>query len=302
MKLSTATKSYEYRLGTSRLRDTCEVLTFLQDMGYEAVDLTFERIHNPEFMLCGDDWERKVASVAEKAEELGLEIYQCHAPYVPGGSLRDYLKSGAQEELEYHLEILRRSMIAAGRLGVKWAVIHPLNFPELNFERRASLEENHRFFDEYVELGIQNGVGTAFENQLPSLNRRYPTRYCAHYEQLIDLVDSYHDPMVGICWDTGHANQMHFEQGRAIRTMGSRIKALHINDNHYGTRDEHLMPYMGEVDWPAVVSALTEVGYKGTLNYECKFTMGSDGEIQKEMIRGMYRNACLIRKMFEANE
>lgn len=133
MKLSTATKSYEYRLGTSRLRNTCEVLTFLQDVGYEAVDLTFERIHNPEFMLCGDDWERKVASVAEKAEELGLEIYQCHAPYVPGGSLRDYLKSGAQEELEYHLEILRRSMIAAGRLGVKWAVIHPPEFSGVEF-------------------------------------------------------------------------------------------------------------------------------------------------------------------------
>lgn len=301
MKLSTATKAYERRLGTMQLRNTCEALTFLRDVGFEAVDLTFDRIHNPEFMLFGDDWEKKVASVAQTAAALGLEIYQCHTPYVSGGSLRDCDQIRTQEDLAYYLEILRRSMIAAGTLGVKWAVIHPLSFPELNFESKASQEENHRFFDEYVELGIRYGVGTAFENQLPSLNRKYPTRYCTHYEQLIDLVDSYHDPMVGICWDTGHANQMHFEQGRAIRAMGSRIKALHINDNHYGTRDEHLMPYMGEVDWTAVGAALAEVGYMGTLNYECKFTMESDGEIQKEMIRGMYRNACLLRELFEAN-
>lgn len=299
MKLSTATKAYERRLGTKVLRDACDALTFLAEVGYEAVDLTFDRIYNEEFLLYGDDWEKKVDRLAQTADRLGVEIYQCHTPYVAGGSLRDSATVNTPEKREYYLEILRRSMIAAGMLGIKWAVIHPLHYPELNFESAASLEENRKFFDEFVELGIRHGVGTAFENQLPSLNRKYPTRYCTHYEQLIQLVDSYNDPMVGICWDTGHANQMKFDQGRAIRAVGHRLKALHINDNHYGTRDEHLLPYMGQVDWDAVAQALKDVGYSGTLNYECKFTMESDGEIQKELIRAMYRNGELLREMIE---
>lgn len=299
MKLSTATKSYERCLGTTTLRDICEVLAFLAEVGYEAVDLTFDRIHNPEFVLFGDDWEQKVDRLAQTSQDLGIEIFQCHTPYIGGGCLRDSATAKTPEKMDAYLETLRRVMVACGTLGVKWAIIHPLNWPELNFETAASLEENMRFFDKYVDLAIRHGVGIAFENQLPSLNRKYPTRYCSHYEQLIQLVDTFNDPMVGICWDTGHANQMQFDQGRAIRAMGSRIKALHINDNHYGARDEHLMPYMGEVDWAAVLKALKDVGYAGTLNYECKFTTESDGEIQKELIRAMYRNAQLLREMYE---
>lgn len=299
MKLSAATKAYERHRNTSALRDIHEVLTFFRQIGFEAVDLTLEPIYHPDSILAGDDWQKKVEALGETATKLGLELYQCHTPYVKGCCIATCPHIKTEEDMVFFRQMLRRSIQASAMLGIRWAVYHPLTFPELNFERLPSLEANRKFFDEFVEFGLQNGVGTAFENQLPSLDRKIPTRFGSHYEELIALADSYNDPLVGICWDTGHANQMKFDQGRAIRAVGSRLKALHINDNHYGTRDEHLLPYMGEVDWVTVAQALKDVGYAGTLNYECKFTMEADGEFQKELIRSMYRNGELLRDMVE---
>ena len=50
--------------------------------------------------------------------------------------------------------------------------------------------------------------------------------------------------------------------------VGSRLKALHVNDNAGGRPDEHLPPYMGSVDWDSHIPVLKEIGYDGDFNYE----------------------------------
>ncbi len=52
-----------------------------------------------------------------------------------------------------------------------------------------------------------------------------------------------------------------------IRTLGPRLKALHVNDNR-GKGDDHLCPYMGLNDWDSILKALAEVDYKGDLTFE----------------------------------
>ena len=123
--------------------------------------------------------------------------------------------------------------------------------------------------------------------------------YCQHYDELIELVDSYNDPMVAVCWDTGHANGMKFDQARAIRTIGKRLKNLHINDNHNCNRDEHLLPFMGTVDWPAVMKALADIDYEGDLTLEVHFGDNAYGVLQEEMIRMQKASADFLIGMFE---
>jgi sugar phosphate isomerase/epimerase len=41
----------------------------------------------------------------------------------------------------------------------------------------------------------------------------------------------------------------------AIATLGNRIATVHVHDNH-GTKDEHLWPGDGTIDWPATAEAL----------------------------------------------
>ena len=48
--------------------------------------------------------------------------------------------------------------------------------------------------------------------------------YSSGYEELPNLVDCFNDDNMVVCWDTGHANLMCFNQGNAIRFMGKRIK------------------------------------------------------------------------------
>lgn len=300
MKLSATTGLYQESRGTKELRDMNEVLRVLHEVGYKVIDLSFCSQNAESYILRGDDWQKKIDEVGETAAKLGLEFYQCHMPFVKGCALAiapDWKKPGYPE---YFRECMRRASIANGMLGVKWAVYHPIYCPEQNYERKAALEANHAFYDEYIDLCIQNGTGVAYENMLPNLNGTHRVRYGTHYEDLIELIDSYQDPMVGACWDTGHANQMKFDQARALRAVGSRLKALHINDNFYGVRDEHLLPYMGTVDWQAVIDTLVEIGYTGTLNYETgQVTKKSTGEFQKELVRMTYRNGLYLLDMYE---
>ena len=49
--------------------------------------------------------------------------------------------------------------------------------------------------------------------------------------------------------------------------MGSRVKALHLNDNDFRS-DGHLIPYQGKIDWEDVLRALAEVDYSGGFTFE----------------------------------
>ena len=287
--------------GSRQLQPIPQVMRMLREIGFEALDMNFCLQDFPGYSLSGDDWEARVAEIGEAAAELELELFQSHVPFVSGFAMSVNPRFREAGYEDYFRECIRRACAASGQLGIRWAVAHPLSFPELNFERRASLEGNRRFYDPYVELCLRNGTGFAFENALPDLNRSQPTRYCQHYEELMELVDSYADPMVGICWDTGHANQMKLDQRRAIAVMGIRIKCLHLNDNHYGTRDEHLLPFMGDVDWDGVVQALADIGYAGTLNYETvAYARSAGGAFQRKLVESCYENAVLLRQMIKS--
>lgn len=85
-------------------------------------------------------------------------------------------------------------------------------------------------------------------------------------DSLVALVDDLDLLNVGICLDLGHA---HMGGGviEAIDTVSELLVATHVHDNH-GTRDEHLPPFGGTIDWPAAVIALQKVGYDGVMMLE----------------------------------
>lgn len=284
--------------GTTEIRSLEEATIAIGKAGFDCVDLDFIDVTSGNFILAETDWQKKVEQLKETTLRLGMSFYQCHAPFMKGGTQSSDPRVNTPQKREFYDEMCRRTMIAAGMLGVKWVVMHPMTMPECNYERIATLSANRRYFDPLVELGIRNGVGTAFENMLPSLDRKYPMRYCQHYDELIEYVDSYADPMVGICWDTGHANQAGLDQGRALRKIGSRLKAVHIDDNRYGNLDEHLLPFIGTVDWQSVTQTLAEIDFSGVLNYETqKVTAGAAGLIKENLLQMCYANACYVRSM-----
>jgi sugar phosphate isomerase/epimerase len=73
-------------------------------------------------------------------------------------------------------------------------------------------------------------------------------------EHLVTILDLGHLDSTGVCLDLGHA---HISIGvtEAISVLGHRIVSMHVHDNH-GTRDEHLWPGDGTIDWGAAREAV----------------------------------------------
>lgn len=86
-------------------------------------------------------------------------------------------------------------------------------------------------------------------------------------EALVALLEDAGDwPMAGICLDTGHARLLG-DPVEAIEAASGHIVATHVNDNR-GSRDDHLVPYDGSIDWASTLLAFLKVGYAGPWTFE----------------------------------
>lgn len=105
-------------------------------------------------------------------------------------------------------------------------------------------------------------------------------------ERLNELVDTAHFDDVGFCFDIGHA---HMDQGveAAFSVMKDKINSTHIHDNDR-TRDAHLWPGEGKIDWeeamrllrsaPLVPPLLFEIESETAGNVSSKF-----GEVTRKL-------------------
>lgn len=264
MRLSTSTNIYAVNR-TGPLTEVIECMRKCADAGFKVMDFNFRFIKFDEFFLIKDDWEKEIDKIANEAAKLGIEFSQSHIPYYNLDQVDKYLSD--PELHKWFEEMCLRAYHASAALGVKWAVVHGFTATEENCSLEASKKKNHDYFGPYIEVAKKLGIGIAIENMCDFYGSIIPRRYTATYEELVDLVDSFNDSSVGICWDFGHANLMEYDQCRALRYVGKRLKATHVNDN-FGLLDIHTLPFTGKVQWEGIMKTLTEIGYEGDFTYE----------------------------------
>lgn len=265
MRLGTSTNMFAYARGSKVERPYLEQMRSCVASGFKILDLDmYESAHNHMAPgdLTGGDWEFKIEELGNEAARLGAEFVQAHAPFCAG-----YLIAGHQPDDSYremYGELMRRAIVAAGKLNIPWVTVHPMTDTvdaeyDVDVNRRVNLE----FYLPYVELAAKVGTGLAFENMAnftPDIRRFY----CASADELADLADSFGTPeTVGVCWDFGHAKMMMDNQPRQLRKLGKRLKATHVQDN-MGDRDSHLIPMVGgNIRWEEIMPVLREIGYEG---------------------------------------
>lgn len=273
MKLSTSHGICRKNHDTNQLYTPAESLGAIKAAGYDSVDIDLWSLCRPGAPLTGDDWEATVEDFGTAAATVELPIFQTHANTMSGLEWDD--PAYPYRELQ-HITTLR-CIEAARRLGANCVVMHPFNLAHAPL---YSTTENRKacmaYLAPYVEAAKKAGLRVAVENMI-DFNRRH-RRYCGgDIYELIDLVDTINDPDVGICVDTGHANISGMNAGDAIRAAGKRLIALHINDNHSSLgKDEHLLPYFGDVNWKNVMQAIAEVSFGGHFTYEIGSKLISD--------------------------
>jgi len=91
---------------------------------------------------------------------------------------------------------------------------------------------------------------------------RFETDMLNTTQQGIELVDTANDAGLGLMLDTFHMNMEDQSIPDAIRMAGTRTVHFQANENHRG------FPGTGNMDWPAIMRALHQVGYAGPVSLE----------------------------------
>jgi L-ribulose-5-phosphate 3-epimerase len=235
----------------------------LASAGFRVLDFNFVDWLYDGSPFSGDGWKSWLNEIRGRADELGMRFSQAHGPI--------FNKFEVSERTRWLTAMSHRSLEGAAILGSKWVVFEPETLPgafdrtHVEHVRQLNLE----WFGALLPTARRVGVGIAIENNVDifPLESGLGRAYCSVPMELIELVDGFDDAMVGICWDTGHAHIQHLDQGRAIRALGKRLKATHIQDND-GRSDQHLLPFYGSIDWPSIIDALRAIAYGGDFTYE----------------------------------
>ncbi len=261
MKLSTSTNLCAFSAGRERY-PMVFCIEECAKSGFTCLDLNFCEAMNPTSRMRDDDWETYVEELAETGKRCNVVFPQSHLPYYDIFAANDPAKVKLMEEL------IRRSIIASARLGVKWTVTHPGTVYSAGVDMSVSLERNLAYYATHVATAKEYGIGIALENDFEYKSPPYQHIYCANVHEQVQLIDSFNDPVhVGACYDFGHAHLVGGFHRQNLTILGKRLKAIHVQDNK-GLADDHLLPFHGTIDWKDAMSALADIGYEGDLTFE----------------------------------
>jgi len=194
----------------------------------------------------------------------GLRLHSIHAPVTESvehgrwgvpfstASPDPGVRERAVAEAKAALELARR-------VPVDVLVVH-LGLPDSMLQAPSgnSRAAARQSVEEIAAAAGALSVRVALENIPGALST--PESIVALIEDELDL------PILGACLDFGHANIMG-GVADAIDVMGGVLIATHLHDNG-GSRDEHLPPFEGSIDWPEALMGLAKVGYEGVLMIE----------------------------------
>ncbi len=287
MRLGTSTNMFNRKRGSNTKPSYAEKLEAVARAGFDSAEIHFCDSVRPEWhdQLAGDDWERSVDAAAETAAAHSLPVVQAKAPYLSAAFVKGYQPS--EDDMTNLCEMLRRSVAASAKLGVKNLILQPLNDTvNCEYDTAVELATNRDFYAPIVELCMKNNIGVVFENTCKSPALGLRRTYGENPEDLMALVDFYGDPRVGICWNFGHANFMISDQPRALRKVGNRLHATHLEDNR-GMVDSHLIPFVGgNIKWERIVPCLREIGFDGDMILDApSYTRDFPEELKDEAVK-----------------
>lgn len=223
----------------------------LRDTGFTAVDYSYFGWEESDPIL-GDNWREYALKTRELMEKYGIVCDQCHAPFA-------YQYGEPMEMTCRNYRDIVRSIQAAAVLGADHITVHGLYLPE-GAESEKAWKANLDFFRSIEPVCAEAGIRAAVEN-LPL----YVTERPELLDKLLDELDS---PWFAPLIDTGHSTITGVKPDVFVRSLRHQpVCGLHVQDMH-GKKDEHIVPYMGEIDWDAFTCALRECAYPGSMSLE----------------------------------
>ncbi len=233
------------------------LLRRLKDAGFETVELYANPPHWPDY-----DRAASRREIAQICLDIDLPINSVHSPFFRS---LDEARAGRWLSLSGRDPATRResvsriieSMAIAEYAPVGCSVVHLGATGEA--EDAGTFERLHYSLEELLPAARELGVPVALENITNDFSRGH---------RIADFLAESGLEGLGCCYDCGHA-AIYGRTVEELEEMAPRLLSTHIHDTTDGL-DNHLMPFAGEIDWPALTAALAATGYDGALVIETK--------------------------------
>jgi L-ribulose-5-phosphate 3-epimerase len=242
--------------GSEGTKNVRECLREAKGLGFDAVELCLSERGEVSLETSGKELEK----LAKEARGMDMEI----SSLASGLLWSSPLTSGDAAIRIKAREIVRRQIEAASALGTDAILVIPgavdvfflpggemVPYDRVHERLKDALQEVLPLAEKHkVAIGLENVWNKFF---LSPLEAR-------------DFVDYFGSKYLGIFFDTGNIVPFGYPEDW-IRILGHRIKRVHVKDfrRAIGTIEGFVDLLEGDVDWPAVVKALAEVGYDGYL-------------------------------------
>lgn len=250
MKLATTTGDlYRY------CPDIYKTLDALAESGFRYLDMNFYG----DFMaptLRRNDYLDEFRRIREYADGKGLSFVQSHAPS----------GNGLKQDEHYDDFMLRthRTLEACQVLGIPNSVLHSGIAGPISMEEYFT--RNRAFYELFFDTMERTGVSLLIENSMP--NNMRDNTFFMYGREMAEFLDWIGHPLLGACWDTGHANTF-TDQYENISALGRHLRAVHIADN-FGKTDDHIAPFQGSLNLDEVMCALLDNHFEGPFTFEAE--------------------------------
>lgn len=235
-----------------------DALSLLSDCGYQGVGLTLDHHHLDPF---APDLVARVDATARRLDALGLAVVvETGARFLLDGR-RKHEPTLLSEGRERRVSLLRQAVAIAADLGAPvvslWSGVPPPTLDEAEAWERLAAGCGEVLIDAQAR-----GVMLALEPEPGMLVERLDD-----WDRLSARLGA--PDNLGLTLDLGHCRCVEDDPvDDCVRRAGAEhLLHVHIEDMRRGVH-EHLDFGDGEIDFPPVLAALVEVGYRGLVCVE----------------------------------
>ena len=227
----------------------------------------------------------------------GLTIDQAHAPFPA------YLPE-RPETLDYTIGLYRRCIEFCDAVGCKALVIHGISLanPDYSNTPESIKALNYKLYESLIDTVVKTNVIVCLENLFTGSPKGLIEGTCSDPHEAVEYIDHLNalagKECFGLCLDTGHLNLLRKSFRTYVPILGKRIKVLHVHDNN-GTTDQHLMPYVGTINWDDFCNSLHDIGYDCDLSFET-FAQTRPSQVNREVVPIFLRAIAEIGEYFNA--
>ncbi|MFH1288923.1 MAG: sugar phosphate isomerase/epimerase family protein [bacterium] len=191
-----------------------------------------------------------------------IKVHSYHLPFHPEDgfdiSLTDKVKVNCA------IDEIKLSLDAMLYLGGKTAILHPGDMIGSLKAKEERYNRSRESIGRVLEFCGKNSVKLAIENMLPG-------KVGERVSDVRNLISCFDSKYIGICFDTSHANITSRDVSSEIRGCSDKLFTIHVSDNN-GKRDQHYLPFSGNINWRSFWKELNNLNYKDTFMLEvtCK--------------------------------